>query len=664
VRFKSITIENFGPFKDRETIDFTDENGVIIIWGDNGRGKTSLLNAFNFAFFGIVKDRQGKTDNYIQFINQEGFSEGRYFFKVTLTIKDEDNTYIIHRGCSPKAGVKQPQTNEDLIVTLGVNKNGAILDGDTSAHVVNSLMPKDVARFFLFDGELLQEYEDLLDDTSVSGGRIMRAIEQILGLPVLSNGAKDANQVLLRYEAEASKVEQNDSKTSKFGAQKQRAIENKKLHEDEVTSLESKLDECLAKKRTLEAEMLETKQLRELSEKKRDIETRIEALEEEIDNRKEEIVQILKDSWRWMVAAPVNSEISRIQGGVTELERKKAEGAATASIVEMLRETITSAKCPVCDHSKGNEELDALSVKLNALIDGTCGLTHAEKEALETDKVRMSILRGLKLGTDKSDDLRQRCAALDDRKVKLADLKENQLAEVKVALSSFKDDKGDPFAIVADLTTCEKEIATIKEGIEKEKDIAKQQADIISQLTKTISTLSQNKDIDLAHKCVGLVSGIASIFSEAIDDYREKLKREVEADATELFLTMSTEDDYDSLRINKNYGLTIMRNGQAVPNRSAGWEHMVAFALIGALHKNAPLEGPVIMDSPFGRISTKNKGSMVKAIPLLSDQVVLLALPGEIDEGRARTDLGPTIVKERVLARVNAIHTKIEDLDS
>jgi len=46
LRFTSLTIENFGPFKGCQTIDFTDENGVTFIWGNNGRGKTTLLNIF------------------------------------------------------------------------------------------------------------------------------------------------------------------------------------------------------------------------------------------------------------------------------------------------------------------------------------------------------------------------------------------------------------------------------------------------------------------------------------------------------------------------------------------------------------------------------------------------------------------------------------------
>ena len=153
---------------------------------------------------------------------------------------------------------------------------------------------------------------------------------------------------------------------------------------------------------------------------------------------------------------------------------------------------------------------------------------------------------------------------------------------------------------------------------------------------------------------------VEEIFREAVGTYREQLRQKVEEDATELFLKMSTEEDYDSLKINENYGLEIIRDGKPVPHRSAGWEQIVAFALIGALHRNAPLEGPVIMDSTFNRISSNNKNKIIGVLPDLSDQVMLLANIGEIDASAARKDLGHMIVQEMTLNRIDSEETSIK----
>ena len=114
--------------------------------------------------------------------------------------------------------------------------------------------------------------------------------------------------------------------------------------------------------------------------------------------------------------------------------------------------------------------------------------------------------------------------------------------------------------------------------------------------------------------------------------YRERLKDKVEQDASDVFLRISNEPDYCGLRINENYGLSIIhRGGRTIEIRSAGYEHIVALSLIGALHKNAPLQGPIIMDSPFGRLDPDHKEKMVAALPSLSEQVILFVYEDEVD---------------------------------
>lgn len=49
LRFEQLMINNFGPFKGVQELSFGDKDGVTIIWGDNGQGKTTLLNAFRYA---------------------------------------------------------------------------------------------------------------------------------------------------------------------------------------------------------------------------------------------------------------------------------------------------------------------------------------------------------------------------------------------------------------------------------------------------------------------------------------------------------------------------------------------------------------------------------------------------------------------------------------
>ena len=135
----------------------------------------------------------------------------------------------------------------------------------------------------------------------------------------------------------------------------------------------------------------------------------------------------------------------------------------------------------------------------------------------------------------------------------------------------------------------------------------------------------------------------------------------VEADATTLFLRLTTEGDYARLSINENYGLTIVHiDGSAIPVRSAGAEHIVALSLMGALQQNAPLRGPIIMDSPFGRLDEGHTTRVVRTLPSMADQVLLLVYERELEPRLARNELKAQLLREYRLVRKSARHSQIE----
>jgi DNA sulfur modification protein DndD len=128
------------------------------------------------------------------------------------------------------------------------------------------------------------------------------------------------------------------------------------------------------------------------------------------------------------------------------------------------------------------------------------------------------------------------------------------------------------------------------------------------------------------------------VFGEAIDLYRDELRKTVEKKATDIFRSLTSDKTYTGLSINDQYGLTILdRDGNEVPVRSAGAEQIVALSLVGALNKSAVRSGPIIMDTPFGRLDPTHRENILKFLPTLSAQVTLLVHGGEVDRTR---DLG------------------------
>ena len=168
-------------------------------------------------------------------------------------------------------------------------------------------------------------------------------------------------------------------------------------------------------------------------------------------------------------------------------------------------------------------------------------------------------------------------------------------------------------------------------------------------------------DLETERARKDLCDKLRSIFAGAVDAYRERLRGKVEKDATALFIKLTSEPEYKALSINESYGLTIVhQDGSAIPVRSAGAEHIVALSLMGALQRNAPLRGPIVMDSPFGRLDQVHTMKVIQALPGMADQVMLLVYESELDPKQARNELEGKLRKEYRIVRRSARHSDLE----
>lgn len=671
MRFKRITVENFGPFKNPTSIDFTDRNGVSILWGRNGRGKTTLLNAFNFVLNGTVKDRDGNVDNFLSFINEAGMEEGKYTFKVTLDLEESGKFYRIVRSIAVEPGVEKPKANSEIYTVLRVNESGNILSTADSEHFVKSIMTKDVSRFFLFDGELLTEYEELLNENSARGGSIKSSIEQILGMPILTYGASDSDVAAATIATEARKVAQNEQAVSKYTQKLDETMDTLTYQQQELQRLTEERDTCILRRTKLQHLVEDTEKLRQFSARKKSIEEDIDRQQHICDDEQKAIASILKESWQWMITPVLRRRLQELQTAMSELHEKEQTSKGQEIVITYIQQAIDEVYCPVCDQPVSDDQRTKLIAKLSQYREQADGLTPEERTQLDNFRAQQATLSRYAATTDQAQEIRVRYDRYVAARVRLTDLREHDLREVDSDLEALRKnatgaDEKAAFEYFDQLGRVAAEIATYDQGIASATAEIEATKETIKKLNATIIAKSRNKDVVLANKKVAFAEAIAAIFREGIDVYRDKLSQDVERDATEIFMQMNTEEDYGGLKINDNYGLTIIRksDGKPVPKRSAGWEHMVAFALIGALHKNAPFDGPVIMDSPFYRLDSINTESMIKALPLIANQVLMLPYPGEINPATTRTDIGDHIVQELEITRISSNESTIKEMST
>lgn len=106
-------------------------------------------------------------DDIWKLVNSEGMKARKYDFKVVLKMLHDGKKYELTRQYSVRSGVTVPSKNDDYVQDVFLKVDGHF--PPNKEHELAMIMPEDVSRFFLFDDELLQEYEELVkDETTVA----------------------------------------------------------------------------------------------------------------------------------------------------------------------------------------------------------------------------------------------------------------------------------------------------------------------------------------------------------------------------------------------------------------------------------------------------------------------------------------------------------------
>lgn len=662
LQFTGLVIENFGPFKGTQIVDFVDADGVTIIWGNNGRGKTTLLNIIRYALFGKYQNRRGANVDLPSLANLEGKKDGKYDFKVVLKMLNDGVRYELTRQYVVRRGILHPQKNDDYEEHVFLKKEGAILSPDQREHELNLIMPSEVSRFFLFDGELLQEYEELLMEGTQTGTTIKESIEHILGVPVLTNGASDTGAALEEYRKEKNKIAQSNAQTQKIAAQMTALEAEKQEHTAELTRLRDEYNTELGNKTKLEDEAQQSEHVSMLLKSLEDLEADIESKNASKEAILTSIVLATGEAWKGLVSSRVDYILDEVNGQLRDLEERDSAHRVANHFMKEMKNAAMKHHCELCDQDIPDDKLEALVTRITLASSEFGGLTEDEVKALQSLRIRKSTLQNMKAESKKEilQLLEAQHATLEveiDDAIRQKKTVREELERHGDIEELSKDSKEN----VKQLANCLKKLDNLKDGIQQERDKIKEVESALAALEEKLNRVSTDSETQMAKRKVELCEAINRIFEEGIASYRDKLKDDVERDATELFVQISNDPDYTSLKINDNYGLYMVHSsGEIVPLRSAGFEHVVALALIGALHKNAPLRGPIIMDSPFGRLDPTHKGNITKVLPKMSEQIVLLAYTHEIDEQITRDTLGAVLKREYRLQRYSSFNTQIE----
>ncbi|HZC81940.1 MAG TPA: hypothetical protein VE222_09545, partial [Nitrospiraceae bacterium] len=310
--------------------------------------------------------------------------------------------------------------------------------------------------------------------------------------------------------------------------------------------------------------------------------------------------------------------------------------------------------CPVCRQN--------ISTEADAALVAEVGSPNIEDEAIldkdELLELRKEMAALARLDSrDDTDLIRELMTAMDDTVVERA-TKLDRIAEIEDQIKGV--DQSAAYTQKSEYEALIRDIAILEGGIKPQRQKGLEVDESIAEIEKRLRKVGGVK-IEKERQRSDLYGKLHALFNEAVAEYRERLRKRVEADATDLFVKLTSEPEYKGLTINASYGLSIIHNdGHEIPLRSAGAEHVVALSLMGALQKNAPLRGPIIMDSPLQRLDDTHTRNVVKALPHMAQQVALLVYESELKPQFARELLLGKLRAEYHMTRRSARHTEIE----
>lgn len=182
---KRLRICNFRGFYGEQTVDFSpvSEKAVTVIHGENGAGKTNLLNAVFWCLTGGFTPRLSNPEMLVNKAARDEYRESECL--VELTFSHEEREYLVRRTVTGRG-----ESHLELFIIEGGKSNSI----SKPQLFVERVIPKGLTRWFFFDAEAIGELE-------LSGSeQFRRELRRVLGFELVDSLIEDLDKCLSKKQ--------------------------------------------------------------------------------------------------------------------------------------------------------------------------------------------------------------------------------------------------------------------------------------------------------------------------------------------------------------------------------------------------------------------------------------------------------------------------------
>jgi DNA sulfur modification protein DndD len=183
MRLHAIKLTNFRQFKGQQTFDLQSDalTPVSLIFGANGAGKTTFLNAFTWALYALMSDDVEEQERMVTDIVWRSLPmRGTTEVAVELTFDHEGHNYRLLRRAEVRKQSDEQQPSNPEVQLWETKSDGSSELVEAPQQRINSMLPPGVSRFFFFNGERIEKlvkkgaYSEVQQDI-----RVLLDLEQV-----------------------------------------------------------------------------------------------------------------------------------------------------------------------------------------------------------------------------------------------------------------------------------------------------------------------------------------------------------------------------------------------------------------------------------------------------------------------------------------------------
>lgn len=624
MKLTSIKLCNFRSFYGKTpevTLAGGNVRNTTMIYGSNGAGKTSILNAFTWVLYEKFSAAFASTE---QLVNKRAIAESEPGQPVECWVEvgweHEGNRYRATRGC-------RVYKNESDVIEAGKTQLKIQVAGDDgkwyfpiqqAEEIITQILPLSLHQYFFFDGERIEEIV-----RSNNKAEISEAIRTFLGVEVIELSIKHLKDAKKSLETDLKHIGDPETKQL-LNKQEKQELEIENINKRQ-TEINQELEYQQTFKKEISNKLRELSAVKELQERKQSLESQKNSLLQELKKTKENLKKVISARGYTVLLSETTAKFREI---FTDLKQR---GELTAGISqEFVNDLLTSGRC-ICGADLREGTHTHFHVK-NLM-------KKAGSSTVEETAIRMSA---------QVDEIDKQALGFweeaDREKGRIQQLKEN-LDQVELELANIQEQlRKDPNEEISGLQKRLDEIEAKIDELNREQGANRQELShlkaAIDALIKQISKQKQNEEKQsLAQRRINATQDAIERLSEVKNRQENQFRLQLEQRVQEIFSDISFTPYIP--KISEKYELSLVENTtgiEAPVAASTGENQILSLSFIASIIDKVrdwserrkmmmvpdSSTFPIVMDSPFGSLDANSRRHIARTIPKLANQLVVL----------------------------------------